>query len=375
MNFLTTFKNSIIVGALFQFSFAFAETNTATEQQANTATEQQVSQALRDSSGLSGLLQSAGLKNTKIVSTEINVNAYSGGSDGMGLDTDGPAIVLESQISNRVRAQVKLAFQELVAVEAGHFVKPFNWSSFIEEAKIIIDQDPQSKIPFVTIIGKQELENGSQDSEMTIEENGPLHGITRISGAYAVQFQMDEKFIKGLDSVAFSLFTTGHGNEDNQGDNVHAGAKGALVAISKNLSDRWILSGSLTHITYPGKNETRLNWGVVYKVDQGGYKVFFNHALFNYNPLYPDSKSVWTFGVVKKMGDKNSVTAEMSHVSGVKSQWGLGYRRQFTDHSSAGIGIRYDRCSSGQCKSGTTVETQYRYSLEKEDNEVKEEKE
>lgn len=272
---------------------------------------------------------------------EAKLNYNSGTPEGPGFDTDGPEVVIGVQSTNKaIRAEVTLAFQELIALEKNKFVKPMDWNAFLKEAKIIIDKDPSSGRIFTTIIGKQTLSTGSNDSIMPVDDNGPLKALTEIPGAYAVQFQLDEKAVKALDSIIVSAFTTGKGNEDLMSE---ANAKGAMVVISKKLSDALILTGSLTRINYQGEAETRLNWGAVYTNEKHGYSVFFNQAIFKHNPLYPESSTIYTLGATKKVSEKGTVTAEATN--GAVRQLALGYTHQISKNTSIGVGVRKTTCN------------------------------
>ena len=329
---------------------------------ASEADEKVVNRIIEESSGIHGLLRSMGLKNVNIVSAEFKAGISSDGSN----FTEGPEVVLDKQISDHVRAQVKLAFTGLIRIENGRVQTNRDWNEFFKEAKIIIDQDKDSKIPFVTIIGKQEIETSGFDSEMPIDDNELLHGLTRIEKAYAVQFQMGPELIKGIDSVMIAGFNTGSGSRDTMGENIQPASNGAMIVLTKKLSDQIILSGGLTRIAYPEHAEARLNWGIVYQSKDGKNKIFFNQAIFKYNPLYVDSKNVWTVGYVRKLTEKDSVTVEASRVNGLKTEMALGYTHQITKRGSVGVEVRKTKCFTlDNCTDGVIVNGQFKYSWDK----------
>jgi hypothetical protein len=304
----------------------------------------------------------------QMVSMEA-LTRYDNSPDGKGFLTDGPEIVLEAKLSDRVRAQVRLAFQNLINVDMNHVTHPGDTDRFLDEAKIIIDKDPKSKIPFVTIIGKQEVETGPMDSEMPLDDNEALHGLTRLKGAYAVQFQMGPELIKAIDSIALSAYSTGSGHGDTMGETIMPNAKGGSIVISKKLSEQLTLGGGLTHIAYPTNIDTgsmpenRLNWGLVYTT-KSGYKIFFDQASFNYNPLHPNAKQVWTLGVVKHVTENSVVTVQRTEVGTESSEWDLGYTYQVTRKVS--VGAEYRNRNSVVNGPSNYIGVGLRYSFEKE---------
>jgi hypothetical protein len=351
---LSILTASLILATSINMAYAADDVNRTVDQ----ATLEQV---IRESTGVSGLLRSIGLNGVNIISVE---GRASFGTES--LSTDGPEIVLEKQLSERVRAQIQLAFQGLIQYEGGELQHKRDWNQFFSEAKIIIDADKNSKIPFVTIIGKQEIETAGFDSEMPNEDNEMLHGLTRVKQAYAVQFQMGPELIKGIDSVMVAVINTGRGNDDTMGENMQSASNGAMIVMTKKISDQIILSGGFSHIAYHGHAENRLNWGAVYESKDGKNKIFFNQALFDYNPLYVDAKNVWTLGYVRKLNENNSVTVEVSQANGVKRELALGYTHQFNKHLSAGLEARKTTCLKPEsCIPDVSVNGLIKYNWEK----------
>jgi hypothetical protein len=76
-----------------------------------------------------------------------------------------------------------LALQGLFDIEHAKLLKEKDFNEFFQEATIIIDQDKSSKIPFVTIIGKQEIETGGATSGMLDDDAELMHGLNRVKKA------------------------------------------------------------------------------------------------------------------------------------------------------------------------------------------------
>ncbi|AZZ36114.1 hypothetical protein CIK05_04675 [Bdellovibrio sp. qaytius] len=274
---------------------------------------------------------------------------YNTGGEEHGIDTDGPEVVLGVQSTNKaIRAEIALAFQELISIDKNKLSKPMDWNAFLKEAKIIIDKDPSTGRIFTTIIGKQTLSTSSNDSVMPIDDNGPLKALTEVPGAYAIQFQLDKEALKVIDSLIVSGFTTGKGSEDA---GLEPNTTGGMVVISKKLSDSLILNGSLTRINHEGAPETRINWGAVYTNERHGYSVFFNQAIFKHNPLYPESSTIYTLGATKQIGEKGTATVEAT--GGAVRQFALGYTHQISKKTLLGVGVRKTICTPMAQDAGT----------------------
>ena len=277
---------------------------------------------------------------------------------------DGPEITLEAKISERVRGHILLALQGLFDIQHVKLLKEKDFNEFLKEATIIIDQDKSSKIPFVTIIGKQEIETGGATSGMLDDDAELMHGLNRVKKAYAIQFQMGPELLKGIDSVVVAAVNTGSGSDDTMGDNIQPASNGGLIVLTKKISDEIILSGGLSHIAFPEKAESRLNWGIVRKSKDGHNEVFFNQAIFQGNPLYTVANNAMTLGVIHQSANgKNSITLEASSVGRVKRELAIGLYRTVIKNLKAGIELRQTQCLNDDiCATGTSATFVVKYS-------------
>ncbi len=317
-------------------------------------------------------LKNIGLSSTEITAIEFESTFYGYDYPEQGLELEGPKILIETQVTERIKTQVRLAFDRLIKVEENKIVKPMDWNGFFRDAKIIIDINKDNTnnvtIPVITIIGKQTLNTGTYNSEMPLRDDSDMTSLTRIRGTYAIQFKMGPELIKGLDSIILTTFTTGEGNREYQGNNIQKNKSGSMVIISKKMTENLLLTGSLFHINYDQKPENRFNWGVVYTNQAKDLKVFFNQSILNNNPIYKNSNTVWTFGAIKKVSQKGKITAEVTHVDQAKKQYSLGYIRELNKTTTAGVEARRDQCmNSNICTDGTYWGGYLEYQWDKED--------
>ena len=341
--------------------------------------EVQVQRAMDESLSVQGVLNKIGLKNTKIVAGEAFFDANHRPEEKSVLSTDGPTIIVESEVSTRyllplawqdsvkLRSSLTMMFNEAIRIDQSKLGVPLtngtmNWDYFFREAKIILDIDPKTHSPIATIIaGVQDLESGTFDSVMPIPDNGALRGITRIRSAHAIQVQLNTQF---LDTLSVAAFNTGVGHPESMGENIKAHAPGATVMMSKKLSEHLRSNVAITQISYSDQTEFRLNTGIAYESKEGGYTIFFDHVYLprKANPLYPEANSAWTFGVIKRITDKDFITAEVTKVANGTSEdydeYAIGYKHTLTKKTSFGVGVR-------QTPTGTQVEARLAYSFDK----------
>ena len=359
------------ISLLFLSLLAYAQDDSIS----NTANDQispQLHKDINDSFNVKNRLKNIGLSSTEITAIEFEAAFYGHNYEEQGLELEGPKILIETQLTERIKTQVRLAFDRLIKIEENKFAKPMDWNGFFRDAKIIIDINKDNtkniEIPFVTIIGKQTLQTGTYNSEMPLREDGDLNGLTRIRGAYAIQFQMGPELIKGLDSVILTAFTTGEGNREYQGVDIQKNKTGSMVIISKKMTENLLLTGTLVHINYDQKPENRFNWGIVYTNQAKDLKVFFNQSILNNNPIYENSKTVWTLGIVKKVSPKGKISAEATRVDNVKNQYSFGYMHQLNETTTAGVEVRRDQClNPNLCTNGTYWGGYLEYEWDKED--------
>lgn len=332
----------------------------------------QLHKDINESFNVKNRLKGAGLLNTEITSVEFEGTFYGNAYEEKGLEVEGPVITFETEISEKIKTEVRLAFDRLIKIEENKIEKPMDWNGFFRDAKIIIDINKDNtkgvSVPFVTVIGKQTLNTGTYNSEMPIRESSELNSLTRMRGTYAIQFQLGADFIKALDSVILTTFTTGQGQREYQGNDIQKNRFGSMVVISKKATENILLTGSLVHIDYDQKPENRFNWGIVYTTADKDLKIFFNQSLFNNNPIYKNSNTVWTFGVVKKISTKGKITAERTQVDNVKRQYSIGYIHELNDATAAGIEARRDQCiNSNLCTNDTYWGGYIEYQWDKKD--------
>ncbi len=332
----------------------------------------QLHKDINDTLNVKNRLQNIGLSSTEITAIEFESAYYGHSYKKEGLEFEGPRILIETQVTERIKAQVRLAFDRIIKVEENKIIKPMDWNGFFRDAKIIIDINKNNTknvdIPFVTVIGKQTLNTGTYNSEMPLREIGDLNGLSRIRGAYAIQFQMGSELIQGLDSVVLTAFTTGFGNREYQGNDTQKNRTGSMVIISKKMTENLLLTGTLVHIDYDQKPENRLNYGLVYTNQEKDLKVFFNQSIFNNNPIYQNSNTVWTLGVVKKVSAKGKMTAEATHVDNVKNQYSLGYTHKLNRTTATGVEVRRDQCiNPNLCTDGTYWGGYFEYQWDRQD--------
>lgn len=327
---------------------------------------------INDTFNVQTRLKTMGLSSTEITAIEFESAYYGHDYNEQGLEFEGPRVLIETQVTERIKTQVRIAFDRLIKIEENKIVKPMDWNGFFRDAKIIIDISHDNTkniaIPFVTIIGKQTLTTGTYNSEMPLRDDGDLNGLTRIRGAYAIQFRMGPELIKSLDSVILTAFTTGEGSREYQGQDIQKNKSGSMVIVSKKMTENLLLTGTLVHINYDLNPENRFNWGLVYTNQAKDLKVFFNQSILNNNPVYKNSNTVWTFGLVKKVSPKGKITAETTRVDQVKNQYSLGYLHKLNKTTVAGVEVRRDHClNSNVCANGTYWGGYLEYQWDKED--------
>lgn len=336
----------------------------------------EVQKAFEDSTGVSGTLKRLGLKNVEISGAEAFID-FNKNPDSKGqLSTDGPTLTIQAEVSKdlmplavsdlgTVTISTTLMTNELAAIDQSKLKIPIahgevDWGHFFREAKIVLDVDPKSGALFANIIktatlGIQDIESDAFDSKMPIPDNGVLRGITRQRSAQAIRIDLTSKI---LDSLAIALFETGVYHPENFGDNRKSQSPGAVVMMTKNFSDRLRVSGSLTKIDFPDKAEIRINTGIAYENKEGGFTVFYNRVDFRNNPLYTDATVAQTVGIVKKIYDKHSVTAEATRLNNGYNEYAVGYIYNLTKRTSFGAGLR-------NTPEGLKVETRAAYSFGK----------
>lgn len=336
----------------------------------------ELQRVIEDASGLKGMLNRLGLKNAQISGAEAFLDFNkSSGSKGQ-VSSDGPTLQLQAELSKEliplgisdlgtVTVSTTLMTNELAAIDQSKLKIPIahgevDWGHFFREAKIILDVDPNSGALFANIVkmatvGIQDIESDAFDSQMPIPDNGALRGITRQRSAQAIRLDLTSKI---LDSLAVAVFETGVYHPENFGDNPQPQSPGAVVMMTKNFSDRLRLSGSLTKINFPDKAELRINIGIAYENKEGGLTVFYNRVDFRNNPLYADATVAHTLGVVKKITEKHSITAEATSLNNGFKEYAIGYTYSFSKRTTLGVGVR-------KTDEGLKVETRAAYSFGK----------
>jgi hypothetical protein len=354
---------------LSQPSILMAQTNT-------TQSNPELQRAIEDSSGLKGTLNRLGLRNAQISGAEAFLDFNKSPGSGGQISTDGPTLTIQAEVSKEliplaisdlgtVTISTTLMTNELAAIDQSKLKIPIahgevDWGHFFREAKIILDVDPKSGALFANIVktatlGIQDIESNAFDSQMPIPDNGALRGITRQRSAQAIRIDLTSKI---LDSLAVALFETGVYHPENFGDNPQPQSPGAVVMMTKNFSDRLRVSGSLTKINFPDKAEIRINTGIAYENKEGGFTVFYNRVDFRNNPLYPDATVAQTVGVVQKINEKHSLTAEATRLNNGFKEYAVGYTYSLSKRATLGVGVR-------KTEEGLKVETRAAYSFGK----------
>ncbi len=273
--------------------------------------------------------------------------------------TDGPAVEVNAEVAKNILPvsmqtlgtwTLAGTFQvnEALRVEDSKFKAPIaqgktDWNNFFHEAKVILDVDPQSGIPFATVIkratlGIQDIETGSLDSRMPIDDNSPLRGITRVRSAKAFRIDLNNE---NFETLALAAYKTGAHHSENFGENMQPSSPGVTLMMTKKFSDRWTVNGAISKIKFPEKSEVRINSGIAYENPQGGYKVFYNGAKFKNNPLYPDATTARTLGVIKDLNDgKWTLNLEKTRLNNGYNEKAWGIVNKLTDSTFLAAGVR-----------------------------------
>jgi hypothetical protein len=298
----------------------------------------------------------------EVTGAEVYLDVAKTSGEKATIGTDGPTIEVQAQFAKDAMpvtlqnlGAISLAgtfdLNRMASIEDSKGKAPLlhgkvDWKNLFREAKVVLDVDPASGIPFATVIktatlGIQDIGTGTFNTAMPNDDNSLIRGVTRVRSARAFRIDLNNE---NFQELAIAVFKTHAHHSENYGENVQKSSPGVSMTMTKVFADRFTVNGSFTRINFPEKAEVRINYGLAYENPEGGYKLYLDGAKLKNNPLYPDATAARTVGLIQSFNDgKLTATLEQTNINNGTRERAFGLMTQVSKHFVAGAGVRVDQ--------------------------------
>lgn len=250
---------------------------------------------------------------------------------------DQAEILLTDQLSENVKASVKLKLDRDLILAGAPVPQNFDFQDFIKAAHIEIKNVGGKPVAFV--IGKQEIAYGFDNSLMPIPKESPVHELGVHNEVVGFTVVLDTNF-QLFDKLEASVFET------NDGDLKIGTIDGYAVRLNKDLSEQVKIKASAMHLGNGDKPElgveNRQDIGILLQSKDGKWSVWNENIHFDNNPDYKNSHYALTAGLSRTMGP-GQIAIDATLIPQSLKRVGIGYSVNLSKHIIVGTEANYTK--------------------------------
>ncbi|MBC7715049.1 MAG: hypothetical protein H7177_17005 [Rhizobacter sp.] len=278
------------------------------------------------------------------------------GPDTENVRLDQAEILLTDQLSENIKASIKLKLDRDLILDGAPLPQNFNFEDFIKAAHIEIKNIGGK--PVAIVIGKQEIAYGFDNTLMPIPKESPVHELGVHNEVVGFTVALDTNF-QLFDKMEASVFET------KDGDLRIGTIDGYAVRFSKDVSEQIQIKASAMHLGN-GDNpelgvENRQDIGIIVKSKDGKWTFWNENIHFDNNPDYRDSHFAISAGLSRKMGP-GQLSMDATLIPQTLKRVGLGYNVNLSKHIIVGAEANYTTYNPGsETKDGMRYGVSIRY--------------